>query len=102
MIAALPATDPDAMNVPASDLFAHPRDAAAALDAWAERARVWRAGSEPADLPRIATSSPPAGPRDVFICFISAARERNPAAAMALLERVQDGAGNTAAGHAET
>ncbi|HEY6941442.1 DUF72 domain-containing protein [Dokdonella sp.] len=59
-----------------------------ALDAWAERARAWVAGGEPADLPRVAAASPAAGTRDVFIYFIGAAKERNPAAAMALLSRL--------------
>ena len=49
-----------------------------------ERAEV----VEPADLPRIASESPPAVPRDVFIHFISAAKERNPAAAMGLLRQL--------------
>lgn len=58
------------------------------LDAWAARARQWAQGSEPADLPRISEDAPAPQPRDVFIYFISAAKERNPAAAMALLERL--------------
>jgi uncharacterized protein YecE (DUF72 family) len=61
-----------------------------ALDAWAERARCWARGEIPADLPLIeATHAAPAKPRAVFIYFISAAKERNPAAAMALIERLQ-------------
>jgi uncharacterized protein YecE (DUF72 family) len=60
-----------------------------ALDRWAERARAWFAGGEPDDLPRV---GPPAGDRperrDCFIYFISAAKVRNPAAAMALIERL--------------
>lgn len=62
---------------------------AAALEAWASRARQWASGSEADDLPRIEpapTSS--AGPRDVFLYFISAAKERNPAAAMTLLRQL--------------
>lgn len=59
------------------------------LDAWAERVRSWHEGGEPDDLPRIS----PAGktkskPRDVFVYFISAAKARNPAAAMALQRRL--------------
>ena len=42
----------------------------AALDQWAERARDWSKGG-----------------RDVFVFFISGAKVRNPAAAMALIER---------------
>ncbi|MGY1529278.1 DUF72 domain-containing protein [Luteimonas sp. A649] len=55
------------------------------LARWAERARAWASGREPGDLPRITPpDASPAGPREVFIFFISAAKERNPAAAMAL------------------
>ena len=57
----------------------------AELDAWAARARAWAAGGEPDDLPRLSgATAPPAPRRDVFVYFISAAKERNPAAAMAL------------------
>lgn len=59
------------------------------LAQWEERARQWAAGDEPADLPRITDDSPPPQPRDVFIQFISAAKERNPAAAMALIRLLQ-------------
>ncbi len=60
-----------------------PRD----LQAWAERARAWAHGSEPDDLPHVdATPIAPAAHRDVFMYFISGAKERNPAAAQALLQ----------------
>lgn len=63
--------------------------AAAALDAWAKRAILWHSGSEPKDLPRVAPAKKTAAKaRDVYIYFISAAKERNPAAAMALRSRV--------------
>jgi uncharacterized protein YecE (DUF72 family) len=62
--------------------------AAPALDAWAKRAREWAAGNEPVDLARIGEPVPTGKPRDVFVYFISAAKERNPAAAMALLSRL--------------
>ena len=58
------------------------------LDAWAQRARLWAQGGEPADLPKIGADAPPAKGRDVFVYFISAAKERNPAAAMALIQRL--------------
>jgi len=65
---------------------------AANLDAWATRARAWASGGEPADLPHVAATAADVQatrtPRDVYIYFISAAKERNPAAAMALLERL--------------
>jgi uncharacterized protein YecE (DUF72 family) len=58
------------------------------LDAWADRARRWAAGGDLAELPHAAALQPGAAPRDVFVFFISAAKERNPAAAMALQARV--------------
>lgn len=62
--------------------------AAADLDAWSRRAREWSAGGDPADLPHVEIARPAGSPRDVFLYFISSAKERNPAAAMALLERL--------------
>jgi uncharacterized protein YecE (DUF72 family) len=59
----------------------------AALDAWADRARAWARGEDPPDLPRVLPPAP-AAPRDVFVYFIGAAKERNPAAAMALAARL--------------
>ena len=59
----------------------------AAIEQWAQRARLWAAGSEPTDLPRVAASSSKAKtPRDVFIYFINGAKERAPAGAMKLLQ----------------
>ncbi len=56
---------------------------------WAQRARTWAHGGEPDDLPRIeAPANSTAQPRDVFLYFISAAKERNPAAAMTLLRHL--------------
>lgn len=46
--------------------------------------RVWARGGEPDGLPRIAPATTVA-PRDVFVFFISGAKARAPAAAMALL-----------------
>ena len=57
------------------------------LDSWAGRARQWADGTAPDDLPRL-TAPAAKRPRDVFIFFISAAKHRNPAAAMALLARL--------------
>src|SRR5690606_18486654 len=55
------------------------------LARWAGRARAWATGSEPDDLPRVTPhAAAPSGPREVFVFFIAAAKERNPAAAMAL------------------
>jgi uncharacterized protein YecE (DUF72 family) len=59
------------------------------LQRWAERAHSWAAGSDPDDLPRIQPAvSGNATARDVFIFFIASAKERNPAAAMALLHKL--------------
>lgn len=59
------------------------------LKRWAARVRLWASGGEPDDLPRIAPAAQtPAKRRDVFLYFISAAKERNPAAAMALLREL--------------
>jgi uncharacterized protein YecE (DUF72 family) len=60
-----------------------------ALDAWTERARTWAAGSEPEDLVRIDPGHKLAKqPRDVFVYFIHEGKVRAPAAAMALIERL--------------
>ncbi len=60
----------------------------AALDAWAARAKLWAAGDAPDDLPCIEEAPKKQAPRDVFIYFINGAKERAPAAAMALLQRL--------------
>ncbi len=62
--------------------------AEAALDAWAGRARLWADGGAPADLPSIEELPAPGAKREVFVYFINGAKERAPAAAMALLERL--------------
>jgi uncharacterized protein YecE (DUF72 family) len=60
-----------------------------ALDAWAERAKVWADGAEPGDLPLVDTAHKlDAKPRDVFIYFIHEGKLRAPAAAMALIDRL--------------
>lgn len=61
------------------------------LDAWAARARLWARGDQPGDLPKIVGEAPPPKQREVFIQFISAAKERNPAAAMALTAALAGG-----------
>ena len=62
---------------------------AGALDQLAQCAYAWRDGHEPAGVPKVETAAPPVTPRDVFMCFISGAKERAPAAAMALLKRLK-------------
>ncbi len=55
-----------------------------AIAAWAARAREWSDGCEPDGLTRVGAPSAPAPARDVFMFFISGAKERAPAAAVAL------------------
>jgi uncharacterized protein YecE (DUF72 family) len=62
--------------------------AAAALDRWAKRAKTWAAGGSPEDLATVAAAKSDAAGREVFLYVISGHKERNPAAAMALIERV--------------
>ncbi len=49
---------------------------------------AWRRGGEPAALPRIEPAPPPAAARDVFLFFISGAKEKAPAAAMGVIEHL--------------
>ncbi len=58
-----------------------------ALDLWVDRARTWAAGGSPEDLDLVARPARQQA-RDVFLYVISGAKARNPAAAMALIERV--------------
>jgi len=59
------------------------------LDALAACARCWADGGEPDRLPRVEAVPPArAAPRDVFVFFINGAKERAPAAALALLQRL--------------
>lgn len=60
---------------------------AAALDRWAEVAKGWARGESPSGLP-YSSEPAPAVPRETYVFFISGAKERNPAAAKALIERL--------------
>ena len=60
----------------------------AELDAWARRAGEWAAGGDPAELPHVEPPRPAQAPREVFVFFIASAKERNPAAARALIDRL--------------
>jgi uncharacterized protein YecE (DUF72 family) len=60
--------------------------AACDLDRWAGHVRSWARGASPRDLPRLAPGTRKA--RDVFAFFIAGAKERAPAAALALIERL--------------
>lgn len=57
------------------------------LETWAQRARSWARGDQPAGLPRVrkAGAGSEAKPRDVFIFLIDGAKERAPNAARELL-----------------
>jgi uncharacterized protein YecE (DUF72 family) len=60
------------------------------LDAWAGRLRQWAQGKTPKDLPHADAAHPPPenAPRDVFAYVIHEGKIRAPAAAMALIERL--------------
>ncbi len=60
----------------------------AALASWADRFTTLARGAAPADLPRIGAALPPARARDCYVFFISGAKVRNPAAALALMQRL--------------
>ncbi|MEO5845936.1 MAG: DUF72 domain-containing protein [Caldimonas sp.] len=56
-----------------------------AIAAWAARAKAWSAGAAPDGLNRVEAATEPTVSRDVFMVFISGAKERAPAAAVAAL-----------------
>ena len=59
------------------------------LDQLAACARLLHGGGLPIGMPLLAAAQDvPAGPREVFVFFISGAKERAPAAAMALMRRL--------------
>jgi uncharacterized protein YecE (DUF72 family) len=56
------------------------------LKTWAKRAGEWAEGKQASGVPLVEGAKPaPAKPRDVFMYFISGAKERAPAAAIQLL-----------------
>jgi len=57
----------------------------AALATWARRAGQWARGAEASSLPRVEKVARQEGARDVFMFFISGAKERAPAAAQHLI-----------------
>lgn len=59
-----------------------------ALDEWAEHALTWARGDMPETLPYIGEVAP-GKPRDVFVFFINGDKQRAPAAATALLSRLE-------------
>ena len=58
------------------------------LDRWASVAKTLAAGGVPDGLQTIGAAKPKKVERDVFVFFIAAAKERNPAAAEALIKRL--------------
>ena len=60
-----------------------------ALDQWAAAAQTWAKGGEPDQLPRVEAKVKTAKARDVFVFFINGAKERAPAGAQALIERLK-------------
>ena len=60
-----------------------------ALDRWARVARGWAAGESPAGLDYLSDARAERRPRDVFAFFISGDKLRNPAAAEALIGRLE-------------
>jgi uncharacterized protein YecE (DUF72 family) len=63
--------------------------APAALDAIATTAREWAQGLQPGNVPRVdGEAEVPAQPREVYVYFIDGAKEKAPAAALALRERL--------------
>jgi uncharacterized protein YecE (DUF72 family) len=58
------------------------------LDRWAKAARVWSKGGVPEGLETVTPVEAEKTARDVFLYVISGDKVRNPAAAMALIERV--------------
>jgi uncharacterized protein YecE (DUF72 family) len=58
------------------------------LDRWAGRAKIWSAGGTPDDLPCVGAAAA-VEPREVFLYVISGYKARNPAAAMALIDRLR-------------
>jgi uncharacterized protein YecE (DUF72 family) len=59
------------------------------LDLWARRGNLWAAGGAPEDLSYVGNGKAKKVKRDVFLFFISGAKERNPQAAQALIERLK-------------
>ena len=60
------------------------------IEFWAECARQWSHGKRPSRLHRLdAAAQQAASRRDVFVFFISGAKERAPAAAAALIEQLR-------------
>jgi len=62
---------------------------ASELDRWLAAAREYAEGTSPAGLDRVGAEPAPEQARDVYLFVIGGAKVRNPAAARALLERLE-------------
>jgi uncharacterized protein YecE (DUF72 family) len=60
-----------------------------ALDRWLRRARMWSSGDAPDGLETLTAPQADNTVRDVFLFVISGFKQRNPAAAMAMIERLR-------------
>jgi hypothetical protein len=76
------------MNAQSDVATGYPPEVLAALAACAQ---AWADGGEPTGLPRVAgdADAPAGAPRDVFMFMINGAKERAPAAATGLIERLR-------------
>ncbi len=61
----------------------------AALSRWAARAKAWASGAAPVGLDFVEPQGGKSKPRDVYLYVIGGAKERNPAAATALIRRLR-------------
>jgi uncharacterized protein YecE (DUF72 family) len=68
-----------------SEKYGYP---ARAIGAWAKRAAQWASGGEAEGLETLAPQRAGKTPRDVFLYVISGFKEANPAAAMAIIDRL--------------
>ena len=59
------------------------------LGLWAESAHSWSRGHGPTDLPQQQAAGKAGRPRDVFVLFINGAKERAPAASLALMAQLR-------------
>lgn len=60
------------------------------LAAWASKANDWRSGKVPDDADYITSPVPLARDRDIYMFFISGAKIRAPAAAQALMKKIEN------------
>lgn len=58
------------------------------VDRLAQRAKLWAAGGEPDDVPRVEGVTLIHAPRDVFVLIVSGDKEKAPLAAMALRKKL--------------